>query len=171
MTGGSNPTWECVCFDNEGACCGDYVTNQNNNTVQIFRNWVTVESPGAYVRAYGPGHSFPTPIIARIEQGRIDIAGFSLRVNRASQSGVFVLAEYSDLVTPEKRYYFGGIGAYAYMGELETEWVGILPKTIEEFFNWLHTISEEDITGKDFKIWISACIGKEYTHDREYIYR
>jgi hypothetical protein len=191
--------WDTLAFDTDGqSCLGRFEHHVSKNYLQIYKNWVYAANNKMWMESSG----FKNPIIASINSGSMEIAGFNVEAKRGPQSSVFVYAHYRDYDDKQadekaKFYQFGGIGAYGFKDivlevlkkhnreikddevwydgcdwkgrhliscpstgeeivywdektqgkyDYSKDWIGVLPSTVEEFFNWLSSILDDDIS-------------------------
>jgi len=196
--------WDTIAFNNDGESCNSIFKNSKGSVLEIYKNWIYIHNEKMWVK----DGSYRKPVIAQINDGDIQIAGFDITAIRGSQYGIFVFASALENVAKDefKYRYFGGIGCSGYRDtvkevlsslgrspdisdkwvsgsgcdgvrderyilNLETEekivywdcekqgpydydkdWVGVLPKTIEEYLSWLETMKDD--SGKDFEEWL-----------------
>lgn len=151
--------WDSLCIDEDGKSCTGPLTNKDGNSVEVYKNWLYIQSPKMWVEG---SSSFTNPTIAQFSEGYIGLAGFDIYAARGKkQNSVFCLVLSYKPGDKFERKIEGGIGTYGWENEVEI----ILKKLGRESEiegDWTSGWSSE--TGKFIANWTT---GEEISHDYE----
>jgi len=82
--------WDTLAFDSEGAPCNGVIEGLSGKaSVEIYKNWLYVHD----ARMWPKGGRFTKPVIAKIEEGSVELSDFKILAKRGPQSSVLAYVE------------------------------------------------------------------------------
>ncbi len=108
--------WDTLSFGSDGKPNdGSISTFDGNASVSLYKNWLHVSDS----KAWHANGSFIGNIIAKVEEGEIEISGFSIAAVRGPQNSVicYIVTRNIDNYSDVKRMF--GIGGYGYSDPLD----------------------------------------------------
>lgn len=100
-------SYDLLAFDHLGRPCNGVFKNSKGNVAAIRKTYLYLSSEKMWAKSCG----FMKPVIAHINEGDVEIAGFEIKAIRGPQSSIFVLlSEW----TKKGRRHCGGLGCSGY---------------------------------------------------------